>query len=296
MSEHQVNRDTRAARGLVRLYPPSWRDRYGAEMLALLADTGVSTRTTLNVVGGAAGAWLRPRGHLLERDARIRASIAATLGAWVAITAALLVYAQLFADQTRLPDTSPGHPFTIAMWRACQIAGGVSVAVLVLGGAPLAVQLLRDAAGRRSARDLVLLTLPVTASGAFLLVLYAIARTAGHPGNGVAPGWFIALCVLGVLAGAADVAGPMRVLRRQAAHGKSLRRAAQAAAAAGLILLIAASAALANLIAIHRWTTPAATVHAPIAVIATFGAVVLLATAVGGTSAIRALRAVRTHS
>ena len=36
--------DDRAARALLRLYPRTWRARYGDEFLALVSDTGLTWR------------------------------------------------------------------------------------------------------------------------------------------------------------------------------------------------------------------------------------------------------------
>jgi hypothetical protein len=48
--------DSIFARFLVRLYPASWRRRYGDELLAVLAETGVTGRIAGNLVRAAARA------------------------------------------------------------------------------------------------------------------------------------------------------------------------------------------------------------------------------------------------
>ncbi len=45
--------DDRLARALLRLYPRTWRARYGDEFLALIADTGLTWRASIDVVGAA---------------------------------------------------------------------------------------------------------------------------------------------------------------------------------------------------------------------------------------------------
>ena len=45
--------DDRLARALLRLYPRTWRARYGDELLALIADTGLTWRSMLDVVAAA---------------------------------------------------------------------------------------------------------------------------------------------------------------------------------------------------------------------------------------------------
>jgi nitrite reductase/ring-hydroxylating ferredoxin subunit len=52
--------DRLASRVLVRCYPRAWRNRYGAEMLALLAERGIGPRDALDVLAAALDARLRP--------------------------------------------------------------------------------------------------------------------------------------------------------------------------------------------------------------------------------------------
>jgi hypothetical protein len=46
--------------GLLRLYPRAWRARYGEEMAAILEDRPLGGRDRLDLVRGAADAWLHP--------------------------------------------------------------------------------------------------------------------------------------------------------------------------------------------------------------------------------------------
>jgi hypothetical protein len=50
---------------LVRLYPPAWRHRYEDEFVTLLDGLDITPSIVLDLVRGAADAWLRgPRGRL----------------------------------------------------------------------------------------------------------------------------------------------------------------------------------------------------------------------------------------
>jgi len=50
-------------RWVLKLYPPAWRRRYEDEMAALLEEQRAGTRTVLDLVVGAADAWIvGPRG------------------------------------------------------------------------------------------------------------------------------------------------------------------------------------------------------------------------------------------
>ena len=45
---------------LLRLYPSSWRRRYGDEVAGLLADRGFSFSMAVDLVAGAIDVWLHP--------------------------------------------------------------------------------------------------------------------------------------------------------------------------------------------------------------------------------------------
>ena len=49
---------------MLKLYPPRWRRRYGAEFLALIAPQPFSIGTAFDIIGGAIDAWTRPQSHL----------------------------------------------------------------------------------------------------------------------------------------------------------------------------------------------------------------------------------------
>jgi hypothetical protein len=44
--------------GLLRLYPPAWRERYGEEFLAMVGPGALRAQQVLNIVSGAIDAWL----------------------------------------------------------------------------------------------------------------------------------------------------------------------------------------------------------------------------------------------
>jgi cytochrome b6-f complex iron-sulfur subunit len=53
-------------RWLLRLYPRTWRDRYGEELLALIEESGLSFGATIDLIRAAADARLRPQAPVLE--------------------------------------------------------------------------------------------------------------------------------------------------------------------------------------------------------------------------------------
>ena len=94
------------ARAALALYPPSWRARYGDEVLALLEDSGGGPAAVASVAWRALPAWFWPPRHLHDRPARMRASLATALMSWSMLAGLGLVFAQL----TQLQGlTVPGH-------------------------------------------------------------------------------------------------------------------------------------------------------------------------------------------
>jgi hypothetical protein len=76
---------TRTARWALAAYPPSFRDRYGPELEALVEDVGPSWRHTAGLYAGAARAWLRPAFTGPEpARRRLQATVATVWVAWCA--------------------------------------------------------------------------------------------------------------------------------------------------------------------------------------------------------------------
>jgi MFS family permease len=284
------HRDSIGGRLLVGLYPPSWRRRYRDELLALLADTGLSVRIAANLVRAAGYAWIRPPHTCHNETQRRRTSVVVSLWTWMLMAAALIVYGQLYEDQLG-GSVTPGHPHTADLFRLCQVSAAASVAVLLLGNAPVYLQLVQTAARRGRRGDLVLLGLPLIAPAAFLVVLLVVSHSVQQSAGGVGSAWFLALCALGLAAGAAAVAGPAVVLDRSSIPAATLRRSVIVGAVSLAFLTVAAVAAGLDLLAIHRWgvgTSPVVT--APLALVVAYAAISVLILSIGGTSVVRGLR------
>ena len=276
------------ARFLVGLYPPSWRRRYGDELLAVLAETGVSVRIAGNLVRAAARAWIRPPRTCHDQTARRRTSVVVSLWAWMLMAAGLIIYGQLYEDQLRQSAT-PGHPHTADFFRLCQVSAAASIVVLLLGHAPGYLQLVQTAARQRRRGDLVLLGLPFIAPAAFLVVLIVVARSVQQGAGGVGSVWFLALCALGLVAGATAVAGPAVVLDGSLIPSATLRRSVIVGAIALALLAVAAVAAGLDLVAIHRWAGTDSGLTAPTALVVAYAAISVLILGVGVTSIARGL-------
>jgi len=223
--------------------------------------------------------------------ARMRSSITVVVGAWVALAAAGLIFGQLNEDQA-LRSATPGHSLSQNLYQVFSLAAHLSVLVLALGTAPAMVQLLVRAARRRRYRDLLLLSLPATASLAFLIVLVLISRAVRTPSNGVGPYWFAALSVLGLSAGAAIVIGPNRVLHRASLSRGVLTLATLGTIAAAAIMAVALLATIGNLLTLREWAQTPNPFSASIAATMLYSAATIAAIAVATASSIRGVSAV----
>ena len=153
------------ARAALALYPAAWRARYGDEVRALLDDSGADLRTVASLAWQAMPAWVWPPRHLYDRPARMRASLATVLVAWTVLTGLALVFAQLTQAQGLKP---PGHP--IVQWSYWVFDGAVLVSVLVVvaGGLPLWLLMMRSAYRDRRPRDIACLLSPVVVPAMYL--------------------------------------------------------------------------------------------------------------------------------
>jgi hypothetical protein len=258
-------------RALVALYPPSWRARYADEFTALLVDTGPGIRTVLDVLAGAASAWVRSPAWLHDRAARQRASVCVTLFAWTALATGAVLFAKSSTDGA-MRRPGPG-----SLWYdGFVVSAGLSLVLLAAGGLPLAIQI----AGRRKA--VALLCLPVIVSPGYLVLVAVLAAVVGRPGSGVGAAWFLVLAGLGVVAAGACAAGPALAVSRVRPAGRSLSVAVVAGVAACVAMSIATIAALGY--ALIR-AQPAS------AALIAYGTVMALAASIAMTSGCRGLRA-----
>lgn len=90
-------------KGLLRLYPPSWRKRYGREMEALVEDMPGEVRISLDLVLGAAAAYAA-----VIRGNRILSTAGSFLNA---VGAAALLQAIAFVLFVMVARNSPGPKY-----------------------------------------------------------------------------------------------------------------------------------------------------------------------------------------
>jgi hypothetical protein len=226
------------AAALCRVYPPSWRERYGEEYAVVLSEMVLTPRAVLDVFAGALDAWAHPSGLVLRDRARLRASVSVVWGAWIVLAAGALIFGQSTEDPPfRRADAA--HPAAAAAYAVYEWCAHLSVAAVCVAGAPLVWALVGAARAQRRRGPIVLMLLPLVAPPCFLAVLVAIAHAVPRssvPGVGVGAGWFVVLVVLGLLTGAVCAASPALALRRVCPTPAALRWALRASVPA-LVLM-----------------------------------------------------------
>jgi hypothetical protein len=139
----------RLAARLVSLYPRAWRDRYGAELVALLEELDVRPRDLADVVGGALRAHVAGwKGSDSMKTSLRFAIVALVLGVSVVVLALLLTgvlsegpqeFLLLLAPLLVIPAMGPlamtyppGSPRLNAFTRTLGVASGVAASLLAV--------------------------------------------------------------------------------------------------------------------------------------------------------------------
>jgi hypothetical protein len=281
---------SRLARAALLLYPPAWRARYGAEVLALLDDTGGGLTAALGLAWRAIPAWIWPPRQLHDRDARVRASLGTVLAAGAMLAGVCLVFAQL----TQLQGfRAHGSPVVVGSYAIFDAAMAVCAIAAAAGGLPLWLVMLRRARREQRARETAYLMLPIVAPGAYLLTVGVTARLLGGP-DGVSFWVFIAVTLLGFGAAAAACAGPILAMQRQRPRGPAVQLAVRAAAVAAGAIVVAAAASAIALTGLCLWARGFAGYHSG-AVLSGYLAVVAALAMTATVSARRGARAARSR-
>jgi hypothetical protein len=240
------------ARVLVALYPYGWRERYGEEMLALVADDPPGPRGLASLLRGALAEHLHPRAGLRPGpDARMRLSVGALFACWMGIA---LTGATFQKVTENIPfdgpfiDASQGHHL-LQFARALILAGALlGAAAVAVGGLPLLWQAMRRAARPGQWRLRLLLALPPLSVAALAAIAGVVLWLAPGRGEGFPAGWILSASAPFALASAACILTcalvPRTVLRVIEPPSGSLRRASLA----GIALAVAMCAVAAGLV------------------------------------------------
>jgi hypothetical protein len=145
------------ARRALALYPLAYRRRYGAEMEALVEDSGASLAVAADLARGALGAHLRPEPALAaaldERD-RLRLTASTVFLCWVVFTAMIFGVAKT-TEEAGFRHAAAVHSLIGASHLALELLAVLASAALLLGAVPLVAialaQVRRRPAVRRAA-------------------------------------------------------------------------------------------------------------------------------------------------
>jgi hypothetical protein len=201
---------------LLGLYPSWWRARYGEEFEALLENCLHSPLDVLDIALGAVDAHLElstaSDWRTMNTNNKLRTAILLVFTAYIAfILAGMGVYG--FADDSPFIPMMQISPGLLLAWRTLQVGAVAALAAVVIGGAPLAWNVVRQSFTSRR-QDLRLLLVPVLAFGALVLYVSAAAyltsrgplpRSAGSVNEPVLMWGLVAVFVIGAVASAAAV-------------------------------------------------------------------------------------------
>jgi hypothetical protein len=163
--EAGTTRSSRALRSAVRLFPDSWRDRYGVEFEALLAETPPTPGAFFDVLVAAVDARLHPTGPRRRWPLaieRLRMHELIVFVAWVVFVVAGLGFQRMTEGRpfTTIVDDQP----IVGLAMDAIVAGAfVSLLAVVVAGVPIALAIATSAIRAREWRQLGLLAVPAVA-------------------------------------------------------------------------------------------------------------------------------------
>ncbi|HEY4929175.1 MAG TPA: hypothetical protein VIH95_08480 [Acidimicrobiales bacterium] len=138
--------------GLLRWYPPAWRDRYGTELVALMEDDLDGRRPSLRYRASMTTSGLRQRarsaglaGDGAAPEVRVRVGALVVLVSWAALLLGGAAFAK-FSEHYSDAVLSPGHPVAVRAYDAVMaiaVVGALLVLVGVAVALPAALRFLR---------------------------------------------------------------------------------------------------------------------------------------------------------
>ena len=189
---------------LLRLYPATWRERYGDEFEALLEQCRPSPMILFDVIRGALDARLRlsaGTGRMPAMLDRLRSSEIAVFWAFVAFVVAGLGFQKMSEDAAKA-GVMQTYPAVGAAFHVV-VAGAVFALVAVLaGGLPLALAALNYARSHRRWDIPLLLAVPALALagwvGYMILLTGVLLRGTSHTNFGEPGGMAVLFSVIGL--------------------------------------------------------------------------------------------------
>jgi hypothetical protein len=165
---------------LLRLYPETWRERYGDEFAALLEQCRLSPMTLFDVLLGALDARIKPQdttGRILQMIERPRRTAITVFCAYIAFVVAGMGYQKMTEDvvKARIGDA---HPAIGISFLIVEIGAAVALLAVLAGGLPIAYTALRQALAARRRDIFVLFAVPPVALAVWLG--YTALLLSGH--------------------------------------------------------------------------------------------------------------------
>jgi hypothetical protein len=124
---------------LLRIYPPAWRERYGAELVTLIEDEAGGRRIPGRIVRDLISAGCRQRlrtsgllGDEVPPAARVRAGVLLVLSSWAGFVVAGLGFAKT-AEHWQAVTPRPGRGVPMSAYDAVLLAAEVGTLAVVLG-------------------------------------------------------------------------------------------------------------------------------------------------------------------
>ena len=280
---------TAAARWALRVYPPSFRERYGDELEVLTEDLGPSWRGTADLYLGAGRAWLRPT---FPGPDSTRARLQATISTvWVAWCAGFLLAPAI--DKALLDPPGPAVDATVRqLLDVSAIAFVVGWGVALTGALLLIGRSLVPALRTRRwsvLRPLVPAVVLGMAQAAVLAALAFATRSAealrSPAAVALAIAWLVTLFAFLASAGF----GPSLALRQLRPQAAVLRVPTMLASVLSLCLAAMTANCVAAVLAAGRPTLVG--MFAPVAAVVLVGVVASVTALVSSTRGVLALRA-----
>ncbi len=188
------------AQYLVRLYPQTWRSRYGEEFLAFLEQRPISFLARVDLFFGALDAHLHPElgttgmslyERVLQMLFTLRRSLLTIFCAYIGFILAGWAF-QKMTEYDDFVEAARTHSVVGLSFNLIVIGAVVALLAVLAGGLPIAVTVIRFALAQKRRGPLLLLAVPILAFAVFLgttLLLEALHR----PGNHLSPVWQIFL-------------------------------------------------------------------------------------------------------
>lgn len=165
------------SRGLVRLYPRAWRERYGEEFAALLEESPPTLADAFDVLRGAFDAHVRRQifdGRALMMI-ELRRSVLAVLWAWAGFVVAGVGFQKMTEYEDFIRAAREDAWVGLAFYAV--VAGALTaLAAILAGGAPIVFVAVRRALAEGHKDVLLLFAVPVLSLAGFVGYVFLLMR------------------------------------------------------------------------------------------------------------------------